>query len=188
MSVLRKIQAGTSALMITEEAMLSEAIHQSSVENDDSHGNDAAYQTDDASVVALTAPPSTLSPAALHILQHLETSGFDGTPAEEPDMIHSLIDQLPLSNFMTEVEYVGDVLTTLFKSHDRDVKSITMNVCRTFEQMLNPHWDSCASACFESSLDSCAPNSFVELVKKVVSTDGACNSDGMAWRRYHPYY
>ena len=91
-SVLRKIQVGTSALMITEEAMLSEAMHQSSVDNDDSHDNDAVYQTDDASAPALTAPPSSLSPAALHTLQHLETSGFDGIPAEESDAIHSLID------------------------------------------------------------------------------------------------
>ena len=142
----------------------------------------------DASAIVLTAPPSTLSPAALHILQHLETSGFGGTPAEESDAIHSLIDQLPLSNFMTEVESVDGILTTRFKSHDHDVKSITMKVCGTFKQMLNSNWDSCASACFESSLDSCAPNSFVELVKEVVSADGGCNSGGMAWRRYHPYY
>ena len=57
-AVLREAQAGTSALMITEEAMLSEAMHQSSVENDDSHDNDADYQTDDASAPALTAPSS----------------------------------------------------------------------------------------------------------------------------------
>ena len=60
-----------------------------------------------------------------------------------------------------------------------------MNVCGTFEQMLKSHWDSCASACFESSLDSCVPNSFVKLEKKKVTADGGCNSDGMAWRRYH---
>ena len=61
-SVLRKIQADTSALMITEEATLSEAMHQSSVENVDSYdsGNDAVYQTADTSALALTAPPSSL--------------------------------------------------------------------------------------------------------------------------------
>ena len=92
--VLRKIQTGTSVLIITEEAMLSETMHQSSVDNDNSHDNDAVYQTDDASTPGLTAPPSSLSPAALHILQHLETSGFDGTPAEESDATHSRIVQL----------------------------------------------------------------------------------------------
>ena len=180
MSVLRKIQAGTSALMITVEAMLSEAMHQSSVDKDNSHDNDAVYQTDDASAPALTAPPSSLSPAAPHILQHLETSGFDGTPAEESDAIHSLIDQLPLSNFTTEVESVDDVLTIRFKSGDHDVKSIKMKVCGTFDQILKAHWDSCAPACVESSLDSYVPNSFVKLEKKIVTADGGCNSDGMA--------
>jgi len=179
-SVLRKIQAGTSALMITVEAMLSEAMHQSSVDKDNSHDNDAVYQTDDASAPALTAPPSSLSPAAPHILQHLETSGFDGTPAEESDAIHSLIDQLPLSNFTTEVESVDDVLTIRFKSGDHDVKSIKMKVCGTFDQILKAHWDSCAPACVESSLDSYVPNSFVKLEKKIVTADGGCNSDGMA--------
>ena len=96
-SVLRKIQAGTSALITTEEAMLSEVMHHSSAGNANSHNNGAVYKTNDASAPALTAPTSSLSPAALHILQHLETSGFDGTPAEESDAIHSLIDQLPLS-------------------------------------------------------------------------------------------
>ena len=83
-SVLRKIQAGASALLITEEAMLSEAMHQrsvdkamhqSSVDNDNSHDSDSVYQTDDASAPALAAPPSSSSPAALHILKHLGTSG-----------------------------------------------------------------------------------------------------------------
>ena len=35
-SVLRKLQAGTSALMVTEEAMMTDAMHESSVDNDDS--------------------------------------------------------------------------------------------------------------------------------------------------------
>ena len=86
---------------------------------------------------------------------------------------------------MTEVESVDDVLTTRFGSGDHDVKSITMKVCGTFEQMLKSYWDNCASACFESSLDSCVPNSFVKLEKKIITADGGCNSGGMAWRRYH---
>ena len=51
--------------------------------------------------------------------------------------------------------------------------------------MLKSHWNSYASDCFESSLDSCVPNSFMKLVKKIITTDGGYNSDGMAWRRYH---
>ena len=130
-------------------------------------------------------PPSSLSSEALHILQALETSGFEGTPTEESDAINSLIDQLPLSNFMTEVESVDDFLHTRVGPRDHEVKPITMKVCGTFEQMIKSHWDSCASACFESSLDHCVPNSFVKLEKKIVTADGGCNSDGMAWRRYH---
>ena len=83
------------------------------------------------------------------------------------------------------MESVDGVLTTRFDSHNHDVKSITIKVCGSFEQMLKAHWDSCASACFESSLDSCAPNSFVKLVKKIVTADGGCNADGMAWQRYY---
>ena len=189
MSVLRKIQAGTSALMITEEAMLSEAMQQSSVDNDDfydgDHDGNGATDDEPSSVPVLTALPSSLSPAALHILQHLETSGFDGTPAKEPDAIHSLIDQRPLSNFVTEVEPVDDFLTTRFGSQGHYSQPIAMKVGGTFEQMLKSHGGSCASACFESSLDSCVPNSFVKLEKTIVTADGGCSSDGMAWRRYH---
>ena len=39
---------------------------------------------------------------------HPDRSGFEGTPTEESDAINPLIDQLPLSNFMTEVEPVDD--------------------------------------------------------------------------------
>ena len=86
---------------------------------------------------------------------------------------------------MTEVVSVDDVLHTRVGSRDCETKSITMNVCGKLEQMLKSHWDSCASACFESSLDHCVPSSFVKLEKKIVTADGGCNSDGMAWRRYH---
>ena len=56
-----------------------------------------------AALVTVAPPPTkSLSAEALHIMQELETSGFEGTPREEPDAIHSLIDNLPLSNFMTE--------------------------------------------------------------------------------------
>ena len=90
-SVIRKIQAGTSALMVTEEAMIT---------ND--HYNDGA--ADGNLHPAFMEPSSSLSSEALHMLQALETSGFEGTSTEESDAINSLIDQLPLSNFMTEVK------------------------------------------------------------------------------------
>ena len=86
---------------------------------------------------------------------------------------------------MTEVESVDDFLHTRVGPRDHEIKPIAMKVRGTFERMIKSHWDSCASACFESSLDHCVPNSFVELVKKIVTADGGCNSDGMAWRRYH---
>ena len=34
-------------------------------------------------------------------------------------------------------------------------------------------------------MDNCVPNSFVALEKKIITADGGCNSDGMAWRRYY---
>ena len=34
-------------------------------------------------------------------------------------------------------------------------------------------------------MDNCVPNSFVALEKKFLAAGGGCNSDGMAWRRYH---
>ena len=95
-SVLRKMQAGTSALMVTEEAMVTDATQQSSLDNG---GYDNAADNDPPPI--FMEPPSSLSSEALHILQALETSGFEGTPTEEFDAINSLIDQLPLSNFMT---------------------------------------------------------------------------------------
>ena len=179
-SVLRKLQAGTSALMVTEEA-------DAMLTSDDQFNDDYDDNTDDQSPGAppSSEPSSSLSSEALHILQALETSGFEGNPTEESDAINSLIDQLPLSNFMTEVVSVDDVLHTRVGSRDCETKSITMNVCGKLEQMLKSHWDSCASACFESSLDHCVPSSFVKLEKKIVTADGGCNSDGMAWRRYH---
>ena len=90
MSVLRKIQAGTSAVMVTE----TDAMQQSSLEDDSYHDDydDAAY---DDPPSGFMKPSSSLSSEALHILQALETSGFEGTPAEESDAINSLIDQLP---------------------------------------------------------------------------------------------
>ena len=100
--------------------MLSEAMQQSSVDDDnfydDDHDGNGATDDQPSSAPVLTALSLSLLPAALRILQHLETSGFDGTPAEEPDAIHSLIDQRLLSNFMTEVEPVDDFLTTCFGS------------------------------------------------------------------------
>ena len=64
--------------------------------------------------------------------------------------------------------------------------TIPLVVCGVLEQLaIKSHWGSCASACFESSMDNCVPNSFVVLEKKILTADGGCNSDGMAWRRYH---
>ena len=73
----------------------------------------------------LMEPPSSLSSEALHILQALETSGFEDTPTEKSDAINSLIDQLPLSNFMTEVEPVDDFLHTRVGPRDHEVRPIT---------------------------------------------------------------
>ena len=93
-SVLRKLQAGTSALMVTEEA-------DAMLTSDDQFNDDYDDTTDDQSPSAppSSEPSSSLSSEALHILQALETSGFEGSPTEESDAINSLIDQLPLSNF-----------------------------------------------------------------------------------------
>ena len=179
-SVLRKMQAGTSALMVTEDAMMTDTML-TQMQNNNDYNNSA----DDDPPPIFTEPPSSLSTEASHILQALETSGFEGTPTEESDAINSLIDQLPLSNFMTEVESVDDFSHTRVGPCDHEAAPITMNVCGVFEQIIRSHWDSCASACFESSLYHCVPNSFVKLEKKIVTADGGCNSDGMAWRRYH---
>ena len=90
--VLRKIQAGTSALMFTEEAMMTESMQQSSLDNDDSYNDDYHDATDDDPSPVFMEPPSSLSSEALHMLQALETSGFEGTPTEGSDAINSLID------------------------------------------------------------------------------------------------
>ena len=140
--------------MVTEEAMMTDTLRQ----NDDDYDYDYTTEDDPSSgAPTLMEPPSSLSSEALHILQSLETSGFEGTPAEESDAINSLIDQLPLSNFMTEVESVDDFLHTRVGPRDHEIKPITMKVCGTFEQMIKSHWDSWASACFESSLNHCVP-------------------------------
>ena len=86
---------------------------------------------------------------------------------------------------MTTSEPVDSCLRTRIGRHDHDAKPMTVKVCGTFQEAIKSHWDSCASACFESSLEHCVPNSFVKLEKKIVTADGGCNSDGMAWRRYH---
>ena len=179
-SVLRQMQAGTSAIMVTE----TDAMQQSSFEDDSYHGDydDTAY--DEPSHGAMK-PSSSFSPEALHILQTLQTSGFEGSPADESDAINSLLDQLPLSNFMMVLEAVGNALQTRVGSLDHEVKSITMKVGGIVQETITSHWDSCASFCFESSLNHCVSNSFVELVKKIVTANGGCNSDGMAWRRFH---
>jgi hypothetical protein len=95
------------------------------------------------------------------------------------------VDQFPISTLMTVLEPVDGFLRTRVGPRDHNAKPITVNVCGTFQEAIKSHWDSCASACFESSLEHCVPNSFVKLEKKIVTADGGCNSDGMAWRRYH---
>ena len=70
-SVLRKIQAGTSALMVTEEAMMTGAMQQSGLD-DDSYNDDYDDATDHDPSPGASEPPSSLSSEALHILQALE--------------------------------------------------------------------------------------------------------------------
>ena len=86
---------------------------------------------------------------------------------------------------MAVLEPADGFLHTRVGLHDHEAKPMTMKVCGTFQEAIKSHWDSCASACFESSLEHCVPDSFVKLEKKIVTADGGCNSDGMAWRRYH---
>ena len=178
-SVMRKLQAGTSSLLLTDDYHDDEGTGEYKADDDDDTQQDGAFVT--------VAPPATksLSPKALHIMQQLETSGFEGTPREETYVIHSLIDHLPLSNFMAEAADVDEVLTTRVGRRHYNPDTISPIVCGTPEQLLKSHWDSCASACFESSMDNHVPNSFVALEKKILTADGGCNSDGMAWRRYH---
>ena len=176
------MQAGTSSLMVTETGTM----QQDDFENDAYHADYDDATHDEPSHGFLTSS-SSISPEALHILQTLQTSGFDGSPTDESDAIHSLLDQLPLSNFMTWLETVGNALAlrTRVGSLNRELKPITMTVGGVVQETITSHWDSCASFCFESNLNHCVLTSFVELVKNVVTANGGCNSDGMAWRRFH---
>ena len=61
--VLRKMQAGTSALMVTEEALMTDAMQQSSLE-DDSYNDDYDDATDGDPSPVFMEPPSSLSPEA----------------------------------------------------------------------------------------------------------------------------
>ena len=151
--------------------------HQKNDNDDDATEHDAALAT------VASPPTNSLPPEPLHIMQQLETSGFEGTPREKSDAINSLIDQLPGSNFMTETDGTDDVLTTRVGRRHHNPDTSTRCVRGVSEELIKSHWDPCASACFESSLDNCAPNSFVALEKKMLTADGGCNSDGMAWRR-----
>ena len=181
-SVLRQMQAGTSSLMVTETGTM----QQDDFENDAYHA-DYDDATHDEPAHGFLTSSSSISPEALHILQTLQTSGFDGNPTDESDAIHSLLDQLPLSNFMTWLETVGNALAlrTRVGSLNRELKPITITVGGVVQETITSHWDSCASFCFESNLNHCVLTSFVELVKNVVTASGGCNSDGMAWRRFH---
>ena len=183
MSVLRQLQAGTSSLMITETDAMQQ--QQDDFEHDAYHADyDEAH---DEQAHGFLTSSSSMSPEALHILQTLETSGFDGHPTDASDAIHSLLDQLPLSNFMTWLETVGNALAlrTRVGSLNCELKPITITVGGVVQEAITSHWDSCASFCFESNLNHCVLTSFVELVKNVVTASGSCNSDGMAWRRFH---
>ena len=183
MSVLRQLQAGTSSLMITETDAMQQ--QQDDFEHDAYHADyDEAH---DEQAHGFLTSSSSMSPEALHILQTLETSGFDGHPTDASDAIHSLLDQLPLSNFMTWAESVvnASALRTRVGSLKCELKPVTMTVGGVVQEAITSHWDSCASFCFESNLNHCVLTSFVELVKNVVTASGSCKSDGMAWRRLH---
>ena len=69
-SVIRKLQAGTSSLLLTDDYQDDEDTGEYSADDDEDTQQDAAFVTVD--------PPATksLSPEALHIMQQLETSGF----------------------------------------------------------------------------------------------------------------
>ena len=183
-SVLRQMQAGTSSLMVTETDTVQQ--QQDDFENDAYHA-DYDEATHDEQAHGFLTSSSSMSPEALHILQTLQTSGFDGHPADESDAIHSLLDQLPLSNFMTWAESVvnASALRTRVGSLKCELKPVTMTVAGVVQEAITSHWDSCASFCFESNLNHCVLTSFVELVKNVFTASGSCKSDGMAWRRLH---
>ena len=56
-------------------------------------------------------------------------------------------------------------------------------------ELIASNYDSCASQYFETDIDNCVPNSYVEFTDKtapVVNTvDGGNKASGMALRRYH---
>ena len=86
---------------------------------------------------------------------------------------------------MTETEGTDEVLTTRVGRRHYNLGTISQIVRGVPEQLVKSHWNSCASACSESSMNKCVPNGFVALEKKILTADGGCNFDGMAWRRYH---
>jgi hypothetical protein len=86
---------------------------------------------------------------------------------------------------MPETEDTDEVLNTHVGRRHYNPDTISQIVRGVSEQLVKPHWGSCAPACFERSMDNCVPNSFVVLEKEILTADGGCNSDGMAWRRYH---
>ena len=90
------MQAGTSAIMVTE----TDEMQQSGYENDSYHGDydDTAYNEPSHGVLTSS---SSISPEALHILQTLQTSGFEGSPTDESDAINSLLDQLTSFHYPT---------------------------------------------------------------------------------------
>ena len=71
---------GTSLLLITYGE---DDYHANDDEGADEHkaDDDDDYTDQDAALVTVAPPPTNLlSPEALHIMQQLETSGFEGTP------------------------------------------------------------------------------------------------------------
>ena len=76
-SALRKLPACTSSLLITYGEDDDEGAGEHKADDDD----DDDDTDQDAALVTVAPPPTnTLSPEALHIMQQLETSGFEGTP------------------------------------------------------------------------------------------------------------
>ena len=96
-SVLRKIQACTSPLLITygeDDCHTNDDEGAGEHKADDDDDDDDTDQ--DAALLTVAPPPTnTFSPEALHIRQQLETSGFEGTPRKESGAIYSLIDHPP---------------------------------------------------------------------------------------------
>jgi hypothetical protein len=142
LSVLRKLQAGHSALMITEDDGITEQTVQFEDDGDD---DDLDDDTPDELQQTQLPATSTISQEALHIIQALETSGFEGSLQDESDAIHSLIDQLPLENFMTELGTVDDaVLNTRVGSKQFSSVVFSQIVAGVLEPMIKSHWDTCA--------------------------------------------